>query len=187
MVIYIYVILFFAILQGFLHMLPETHEGWETYTKNHNIDVNLPLGIIVICAGNKFFKIVRHLNRVSIIKQISFTSRLLLGIFRRRSRSFGSRSARSQSSWCESTQGCFDPLVSRQSWWHFCSLRFSRPRNIGRRSLLSKQHQQHLPKRLSQQRVLPWRRSWKWCRVVQVSSTWQFSIDSRYPDYCSDY
>lgn len=36
---------------GFLHMLPETHEGWETYTKNHNIDVNLPLGIIVICAG----------------------------------------------------------------------------------------------------------------------------------------
>lgn len=36
---------------GFLHLLPEVHEGWQRYTKENDIDVNLPLGIVVICAG----------------------------------------------------------------------------------------------------------------------------------------
>lgn len=31
--------------------MPEVHEGWQRYTKENDIDVNLPLGIVVICAG----------------------------------------------------------------------------------------------------------------------------------------
>ena len=37
--------------QGFLHMLPEVHEGWQKYAQENHIDVNLALGIVVICAG----------------------------------------------------------------------------------------------------------------------------------------
>lgn len=33
-------------------MLPEVHEGWEAYAKANQIDINLALGIVVICAGN---------------------------------------------------------------------------------------------------------------------------------------
>lgn len=32
-------------------MLPEVHEGWQRYTRENNIDVNLEMGIVVICAG----------------------------------------------------------------------------------------------------------------------------------------
>lgn len=37
--------------QGFLHMLPEVHEGWQKYSHENKIDINLSLGIVVICAG----------------------------------------------------------------------------------------------------------------------------------------
>jgi len=33
-------------------MLPEVYEGWQTYAQTNHIDVNLALGIVVICAGN---------------------------------------------------------------------------------------------------------------------------------------
>lgn len=32
-------------------MLPEVHEGWQKYSQDNNIDINLSLGIVVICAG----------------------------------------------------------------------------------------------------------------------------------------
>lgn len=32
-------------------MLPEVHEGWQRYTRENNIDINLAVGIVVICAG----------------------------------------------------------------------------------------------------------------------------------------
>ncbi len=32
-------------------MLPEVHEGWQKYAKENEIDVNLALGIVVICGG----------------------------------------------------------------------------------------------------------------------------------------
>lgn len=32
-------------------MLPEVYESWENYATQHNIDLNLSLGIVVICAG----------------------------------------------------------------------------------------------------------------------------------------
>ncbi len=32
-------------------MLPEVHEGWQKYSQDNHIDVNLALGIVVICAG----------------------------------------------------------------------------------------------------------------------------------------
>lgn len=38
-------------IQGFLHLLPEVYEGWQTYAENNHIDVNLSLGIVVVCAG----------------------------------------------------------------------------------------------------------------------------------------
>lgn len=41
----------FSFMQGFLHMLPEVNEGWQRYMQVNNIDINLPLGIVVICAG----------------------------------------------------------------------------------------------------------------------------------------
>ena len=32
-------------------MLPEVYEGWQKYTKDNEIDINLALGIVVICGG----------------------------------------------------------------------------------------------------------------------------------------
>lgn len=32
-------------------MLPEVHEGWQKYAKENGIDINLALGIVVICGG----------------------------------------------------------------------------------------------------------------------------------------
>lgn len=31
--------------------MPEVYEGWQRYSKENDIDVNLPLGIVVICGG----------------------------------------------------------------------------------------------------------------------------------------
>ena len=34
-----------------IHLLPEVHESFNNLKKSHDIDVNLPLGIVVICGG----------------------------------------------------------------------------------------------------------------------------------------